>query len=256
MTEPSNTTPNPDKTTPDASQLDNRRDWLRALVGIVAFPRTSFEIIRHRTPWLGALLLVVAGTMAMTSLSWPFGLEVTRAQLTERMPPEEVDAMMAQFEQTPAATRWLATATGPAMVAIGLLVQAVFVWLLAVAFQGQSRFAQSLSLMLHLGVIAHLKNWANFLLLHLRGMDAIRSQRDLQAPMGLDLLAGDNAALNAVYSSINPFTIWLLALLGLGAAAVFQLPQRKGFLLAGIYWAATTALAAAAATLTSRLIPT
>ena len=81
------------------------------------------------------------------------------------------------------------------MVAIGLLVQGVFVWLLAVAFQGQSRFAQSFSLMLHLGVIAHLKNWANFLLLHLRGMDAIRSQGDLQAPMGLDLLAGDNAAL-------------------------------------------------------------
>jgi hypothetical protein len=182
-----------------------------------------------------------------------------RAQLTERIPgnPEQVDAMMAQIEQAAAATRWLPMATGALYLVVGLAIQTVLVWLLAIALQGQLRFVQSLSLMVHLAVIVHLKSWANFLLLHLRGTDAIRSQLDLQAPMGLDLLlAGDNATLNVVYASINPFTIWFLTLLALGAAAVFEVPRRKACLLAAVYWAATTAFTAVAASLLARLTPT
>ncbi|MCY3931654.1 MAG: YIP1 family protein [Acidobacteria bacterium] len=236
-----------------------RNAWPTALLGLFAWPRQSFEIIRHRNPWLATLLLVLAGNAALALASAPLGLQAMRAQLTERMPgnPEQVDAMMGQFEQAAAAGRWLAMATGPLSVAVALAIQTVLVWLLAIALQGRPRFVQSLSLMVHLAVITHLKSWANFLLLHVRGTDAIRSQLDLQAPMGLDLLlAGDNATLNVVYASINPFTVWFLALLGLGAAAVFEVPERKAWLLAAIYWATTTAFTAAATGLAARLMPT
>ncbi|MDE2977742.1 MAG: YIP1 family protein [Acidobacteriota bacterium] len=236
-----------------------RNAWLKALIGIFTSPRQSFEIIRRRNPWLAPLLLLVAGSAALAMSSAPLGLQAMRNQLTERMPgnPEQVDAMMAQIEQTAAAARWVSMATGPLQLALGLAVQTVFVWLLAVALKGRPRFVQSLSLMVHLAVITHLKSWANFLLLHVRGTDAIRSQLDLQAPMGLDLLlAGDNATLNVVYASINPFTVWFLALLGLGAAAVFGVPERKAWLLAAIYWATTTAFTAAATGLAARLTPT
>ncbi len=236
-----------------------RNVWLEALTGLFASPRRSFEIIRRSKPWLAPVLLLIAGSAALAMASAPLGLQAMRNQLTERMPgsPEQVEAMMAQFEQTAAAARWVAMATGPLNLALGLAIQTVFVWLLAIALQGRLRFTQSLSLMVHLGVITHLKGWANFLLLHLRGTDAIRSQLDLQAPMGLDLLlAGDNAILNVVYASINPFSIWFLALLALGAATVFEVPQRKAWLLAAIYWAAATALTAATTGLAARLMPT
>ncbi len=242
-----------------ADHVQGRNAWLEALIGIFGAPRQSFEIIRSRNPWLAPLLLLVAGSAALAMASAPLGLQVMRNQLTERLPgnPEQVEAMMAQFEQTAAAARGVAIATGPLTLALGLAVQTVFVWLLAIALQGRLRFAQSLSLMVHLGVITHLKGWANFLLLHVRGTDAIRSQLDLQAPMGLDLLlAGDSATLNVVYASINPFTIWSLALLALGAATVFEVPQRKAWLLAAIYWAAATAFTAATTGLAARLMPT
>ena len=245
------------ETTGDHTQ--GRNAWLKALIGVFASPRQSFEIIRRRTPWLAPLLLLVAGSAALAMASAPLGLHAMRNQLMERMPgnPEQVDAMMAQIEQAAAATRWLALATGPLTLALGLAVQTVFVWLLAIALKGRPRFVGSLSLMVHLAVIGHLKSWANFLLLHVRGTSAIRSQLDLQAPMGLDLLlAGDNATLNVVYASINPFTIWFLALLALGATAVFEVPRRKAWLLAAIYWAATTAFAAATTGLAARLMPT
>lgn len=236
-----------------------RNVWLKALLGIFASPRQSFDVVRSRNPWLAPLLLLAIGSAALAMASAPLGLQAMRAQLTEQMPdsPEQVEAMMVQLEQAAAATRWLAMATGPLQLAIGLAVQTVFVWLLAIALQGRPRFAQSLSLMVHLAVILHLENWANFLLLHVRGTGAIRSQLDLQAPMGLDLLlAGDNATFNVVYASLNPFTIWFLALLALGAAAVFEVPRRRAWLLAAIYWATTTAFAAAATGLAARLMPT
>ena len=235
-----------------------RNAWLTALLGLFAWPRQSFEIIRYRNPWLATLLLVLAGNAALALVSAPLGLQAMRAQLTERMPgsPDQVDAMMAQFEQAAAAGRWLAMATGPLSVAVGLAIQTVLVWLLAIALQGRLRFVQSLALMIHLAVITHLQSWANLLLLHVRGTDAIRSQLDLRAPMGLDLLlAGDNPTLNVVYASINPFTIWFLALLALGAAAVFEVPERRAWLLAAIYWAATTAVMAATTGLAARLMP-
>ena len=236
-----------------------RNAWLKALFGIFASPRQSFEIIRDRNPWVATLLLLAAGNAALALASAPLGLQAMRAQLTERIPgsPEQVDAMMGQIEQAAAATRWLPMATGPLLMVVGLAIQTVVVWLLAIALQGRLRFVQSLSLMVHLAVIVHLGGWANFLLLHVRGTEAIRSQLDLRAPMGVDLLlAGDNATLNAVYASINPFTIWFLALLALGAAAVFEVPQRKAWLLAAIYWAATTAFTAVAAGLFAQLTPT
>lgn len=245
------------ETTGDHTQ--GRNAWLKALIGVFASPRRSFEIIRHRNPWLAPLLLLATGSAALAMASAPLGLHAVRNQLMERMPgnPEQVDAMMAQIEQAAAATRWLALATGPLTLALGLAVQTVFVWLLAIALKGRLRFVHSLSLVVHLALIVHLKSWANFLLLHVRGTGAIRSQLDLQAPMGLDLLlAGDNATLNVVYASLNPFTIWFLALLALGATAVFEVPRRKAWLLAAIYWAATTAFAAATTGLAARLMPT
>ena len=242
-------------TVPFGNQPNRRTAWLGALIGILASPNRSFEIIRRRTPWLGALLLIAAGTMLLTNLTAPLGIQAIRGQLTEQMPQEQVDAMMAQLEQAAAATRWITLATGPVIGAAGILLQSVFVWLLVVALKGQARFGQSFSLMLHLGVIAHLKGWVNFLVLRLRGLDAIRSQQDLQTPMGLDLLATDNPALNAVLASVNPFTIWMLALLSLGTAAIFQIPRTRGLLLAGIYWAASTALVASIAGVAGGLMP-
>ena len=243
----------------DGNDTQGPNDWLSALLGIFASPRRSFRIIRDNSPWLAPLLLLVGGNAVLAAASAPLGIHAMRGQLTAQMPgaPEQVEAMIAQLEQAAAATRWLPMLTGPLSMAVGLLIQAVVVWLLAVALKGQLRFGQSLSLMAHLALITHLGAWANFLLVHARGIEAIRSQLDLQAPMGLDLLlAGDNATLNAVYGSINPFAIWFLALLGLGAAAALKVPQRSAWMLAAIYWAARTAFTAAATGIAARIMPT
>ena len=258
MTEHPNTTDREQQAPPTAVEPHGPEGWSAALIALVTSPQRSFEIIRHRAPWLGVLVLLVASAASLNLLATPFGLQAARAQLTEVLAdPQQVDAIVSEAEQTAAARWWLTLGTGVVTMIFRLAIQTLFVWILATALRGRARFVQALSLMVYLNLITHLQQWANFLLLHVRGMDAIRSLQDLQTPMGLDLLlTGESALLNAVYASVNPFTIWFLALLGLGAAAVLRLPQRTGWVLAGIYWAASTVLSGGVASVMARILPT
>ena len=261
MTEHPLTIDNPHETPPNGDQPDSRGGWLSALIGIVTSPRTSFEIIRRNSPWLPSLLLVLLGTLVLGELIKPYLQQASRAELAEALPggAEQADELMAQMEQAAQASpvvRWAARAFAGALFVFALLIQSLFAWLLVLAFGGQARFVQVLSLMVHLSVIVHIQRWVALLVASVRGLDAVQSAEDAYPIPGLNLLlGGDNAALNVVWASINPFTIWFLALLGVGAAAVLGLPQRKGYVLAGLYWAATTALAAATAGMMAGLLP-
>ena len=232
--------------------------WFKALTGIVTAPRTSFEIIRSNSPWLPALILVLLGTLVVGELSRPYQERGMRAQLAEMLPggAEQADLLMATAEQAGSVALWTGRAVAGVTFAAVLLIQALLLWLLALAFQGQARFPQALSLMVHLKLIPLAQGLATVLIATLRGLDAVQSMEDAQPVPGLNLLlAGDSAALNVVWASLNPFTLWFLVLLGLGAASVLGLPRRNGYLLAGIYWAATTAFAATLAGVGAAVMP-
>ena len=256
MTKPPQTIDQPRKT--EANGDRPLGGWLNALTGIVTSPRTSFEIIRSNSPWLPALILVVLGTLVVGELSRPYQERGMRAQLAEMLPggAEQADLLMATAEQAGPVALWTGRAVAGVTFAVVLLVQTLLLWLLALAFQGQARFPQALSLMVHLKLIPLVQGLATVLIASLRGLDAVQSMEDAQPVPGLNLLlAGDSAALNVVWTSLNPFTLWFLVLLGLGTASVLALPRRKAYLLAGLYWVATTALAAALAGVGAAVMP-
>ena len=234
---------------PDASSGDaqaGRHAWLKVLVGIVVSPRDSFEIIRQRRPWVGASLLLLAASTVQFLLVWRHFSEASALTDFNNLFPSAGTLMLFGG----------ATSTMIGLV-IGWLVQALVVWLLAVAFRGEATFARSFSLTVHVAVITCLAGFAGLLLSMGRSLESIESFADLEDAVtvpGLNLLfSTDNAILDVIYMSITPFSIWHLILLGLGAAAVFQLAPRRGLTIAGIYWAATTALAAAMAGVASLL---
>ena len=151
---------------------------------------------------------------------------------------------------------YAAIAFGVLGLPIGWLFQGLVIWLLAVAFGAEARFSHAFSLAAHLGVVSHLTGWSILAVLMSRGVEAVELPSDLQATPGLNLLLStENDALSAIYASINPFTLWYMALLALAATTVFQVSQRKGFAIAGIYWGATTALAAVVRGVSAILAP-
>ncbi len=261
MTEPSQHIHDLPRVTHGGDQPSARGDWFKALIRIVTSPRKSFRIIGRSSPWLPAMLLILFGTLVLVELNQPYQEKAMRAELARALPgnAEQADQVLAQMEQARQGSpvvRWAGRAMAGAAFVVKLFIQTLFVWLLAVAFLGQVRFVHALSLMVHLSVIAHLQAWAALFIASRRGLDAIQAAADLEPAPGLNLLlAGDNAALNVVWASVNPFTIWFLVLLGLGSAAVLGLPRRRGYLLAGLYWASTTALAAATVGVAARLTP-
>lgn len=260
MTEPSHETHDQRHATTSRDQPNSRGGWFKALVRIVASPQKSFQIISRNSPWLPTMLLMLLGTLVLAELNQPFQEQAMRAELARALPggAEQADLLLAQAEQAQQASavvRWAGSALVGAVLVGKLLIQALFVWLLAVALQGQGRFVHALSLMVHLSVISLIQGWVTLLIASQRGLDAIQSAADAQPVPGLNMILGaDNAALNVVWASVNPFTIWFLVLLGLGSAAVLGLPQRRGYLLAGFYWASTTALVAATTAVTARVV--
>lgn len=225
---------------PGGSAEADRSAWLRAVVGIVASPKSSFELIRQRRPWLGASLLLLAASIVQFLLVWR-GLAGSPAfeGFLEVLPNAEA----------------LMLAGGLTFAVIGLVIgwlfQAFVVWLLAVALSGDATFGRSFSLTVHAAVISCLAGFAGLLLSMGGSLESPESPADIGDAIvvpGLNLLLQtDNPALETIYLSITPFSIWHLVLLGLGAAAVFEMSPRRGLLIAGIYWAGMTAFAAAAA---------
>lgn len=225
---------------PGSTAEADRSAWLRAVVGIIASPKSSFDFIRTRRPWLGASLLLVSASIVQFLLAFR-GLATDPAfeGIVEVLPNAEA----------------LMLVTGVIFAVIGLVIgwlfQALVVWLLAAALRGDATFGRAFSLTVHVAVISCLAGFVGLLWSMGSSPESPESPTDIADAIvvpGLNLLLPtDNPALEAIYMSISPFSIWHLVLLGLGAAAVFEMSPRRGLLIAGIYWAGTTAFVAAAA---------
>ena len=217
-----------------------RQAWFKVLAGIVVSPRSTFAAIREHRPWVGAAAVLLVLSVVQFLAMWPRMADATLlADMADTLPGLNAVLLVT------------GTLTGIVSLIGAWLFQALVVWLLATAFRGEGNFGQSFSLAVHLGVVAWLGGLAGALLSFGRGLEGTESTAELADAVvvpGLNLLfPTGNAALEAVLMRVTPFTVWHVALLGLGAAAVFRLSERKGFLIAGIYWAATTVFMAAVA---------
>ncbi len=197
--------------------------WFKALVGIVASPRTSFEIIRERQPWAAAVAAILA-ILALTTL------------LTQR------DFAASLGDGAPAAVLYGPSAAMAAAVLISLPIEALLLWRLSLAFSAKARFMAFLSLMVHVYVVVRLGRLVSYLLS--KGRQALEPA-DLSSGWELDRF---NPALHTTIGALLEgaarisVSIWALILLGLGIAAVTRLPRRMGLGIAGFYAALMAAL--------------
>ncbi|MYJ26223.1 MAG: hypothetical protein F4080_11995, partial [Holophagales bacterium] len=110
---------------------------MRALVGIVAFPRTSFEIIRERRPWVAALAVILAVLALRTVLG-----------------QRELAAFMGNGES--AVILYGPSMAMAATVLISLPIEALLVWRLSLVFGAKLPFLTWFSLMVHVYVVGRL----------------------------------------------------------------------------------------------------
>lgn len=196
---------------------------IKALVGIVAFPRTSFEIIRERRPWLAALGAILAVLALRTVLG-----------------QRDLAALMGGGESA-------ANLYGPSMamavaVLISLPIEALLVWRLSMAFGATTRFLTLFSLMVHVYVVGRLGSLVSYLLS--RGRQALEPP-DVSPEFELSF---SNPAVHTTVGALLEgavsiaVSLWALILLGLGIGVVARVSKWTGLGIAGFYAAVMAAL--------------
>ena len=202
------------------------------VVAVLYSPQATFEAIRARPTWLVALvLLVVLGTLSGyligQRLDWE---EVAREQLAQSSRQLSED----QIEQSIEFTEWFA----PKMVVAGpllggpviyLLVALVF-WVLLKLLGGELSYKASFATTLH-GLIPSAVSALLALPVILSreelSYEVIRAGSVLKSNLGTFAPEETGAAMLALLSSIDVFSIWSLFLLSVGYAVVAKVSRGK-----------------------------
>ncbi|MCY3965415.1 MAG: hypothetical protein OXG83_10270 [Acidobacteria bacterium] len=195
----------------------------RALVGIVAFPQTSFRIIRERRPWVAALAVILA-------------ILALRTVLGQR----DLAAIVGNGES--AVNLYGPGMTMAAAVLISLPIEALLVWRLSLAFGAKLRFLALFSLMVHVYVVGRLGNLFSYLLS--KGRQALEPP-EASSSFELDF---SNPAVHTTVGALLEggasiaVSLWTLILLGLGIGVAARVSKWTGLGIAGLYAAVIAAL--------------
>lgn len=225
---------------------NQNESWARAAIGIVRSPETSFQLIHQHRPWVGIFLIASLATVLQGLVTAPYAIE----ELTRTLS----DAGFPSTEVVPTIF-YSGLVISPVLALLGWLLEAVLIWLLAMAFGSGAGFVRAFSLTVHLNIINFLSGLASLLVLLVSRAVGMRPDlRDVEDMLSLSpLLPTDSVALEVVCSRVGPFSVWFVVLLALGSVSVFQMPRRRGWMMAGVHWTAVTLLSVAATSVSGML---
>ncbi|HEX9285877.1 MAG TPA: YIP1 family protein [Thermoanaerobaculia bacterium] len=211
---------------------------LARIAGVFASPGPTFESIARRPGWVLPLVICAVVSIAATAAVLPrLDFEsALRERFTARgqtVPEDRIDQIVAtQKKFAGLGYIWAAFASA----VIALLLATIF-WISFKAFGWDLKFRQSF------GVTSHA-------LLPSIGVSMLLiffvSRLDLVNPADLGDLTHSNPgflvdrhsnpALHSLLSSLDVFSLWVLALLVIGFAAAAQVARRKAAILIGTLW--------------------
>ena len=133
---------------------------------------------------------------------------------------------------------------------LGLVWTAIslLLYYLSILFNAQKKltFRIIFSLVSHCGIIFLVGEWINFVLIQTGILKSTSLVIPNRFPMGLDILLlgkSPNISLAVTFQSINLFTIWYFAVIGLGISIIGEIAKPKGVLLVTIVWGSVLAMA-------------
>jgi hypothetical protein len=224
------------------SRAETRSVWL-LLFGMIDKPAQSFKAIlarRQRWVWVPPLLLVILATAALMYVQMPYTLELAREQMERQfasMPAEQVETIRDRMESSLTPTTMLTRGLGFGAVAllIGVLAQAVFLYLTALVVGGND---------IDFGSVFTMSAWtrlpAAFGALTQAGFIAAMGRNISHAGLSF-LVAGDDLMQNArdplylALSRIDLFWLWHLLLVAVGLVVVARFGKGKAWLLTLLY---------------------
>lgn len=193
-------------------------------------PGAVYEEQRDRpTFWMPWLIVSVVWT-AFQLLMSPFQRRATELAMTQAGRPVPAGS----------GSSIVTLVTGPLTVLVMCAIAAGILYLLAAAFGGETTYKKMLTVSIFTWPIAILTQVLTYVILSMRGLDAITGPTDMIVSLGLDNLLPSSVQLGYflrfMLAGIGPLQIWSLAITAVGIGVLARLGKGSAWTAAVIYF--------------------
>ena len=192
-------------------------------------PGAVFTELRERpSPWI-PLLLVSVVIAAVGIMTGPFTAKAMRLgmEASGQPVPSWVDRMP-MFQAI----------GSPIVVLVLSAVTAGVLWVAVMALGEEAPYKKLYTIVVYSWTVAIIQYALTYVVLTMRGLDAIRTPQDAQVSLGLDNLVPADAALGgftrALLMGISPLSIWGLVIVAVGLMVLVGTPKGKAWTAATI----------------------
>lgn len=209
---------------------------MNALLAILNVFIDPAETVRRtagkKLAWLAP---VIVGGLIMAFYTYSIAPMTMQAMRND--PPPGMDA--AKFDQMMGPMQTMArfsAITAPVMYALITALGAALIFAMCVVLSVNVRFPDLFNLVAHVGLINALQMLAHYAVL--TGKGELMSRSELMPGFGLEMFLGEGTPkmLHAFVQFFSIFTVWHIAMLAIGLAALGQVSKGKAFLATAPNW--------------------
>lgn len=213
----------------------------KRLEGVFTGPKPVFEALAEKPVWIDVMVVVLVALIAHSLIVAPYmqqdQLELMRdnVKLRERMGDEGFSQMIRRMENPSPGSRVIQTFVIVPLFAVGaLLLQGLFLLIMARFFSSQGRFVQVMAAIVHASLVDKLLGNA------VRGALALTRKSVMQTSTSLALAFPKLEVTSTAYSvlsQIDFFQLWMFGILAFGVSAIFKIDLKKSLFLSYGLWA-------------------
>jgi hypothetical protein len=207
---------------------------LLAILNVFFNPAETVRRIRgNKLAWLPPVVL--GGViMGLYNYALPRAtLQAMRNEPPAGMDTAKLDALTSSME----AMARFSTISAPMMFALMILIGSALIFAMCVILRVNVRFPDLYNLMAHVGLINAVQTLAHWQVLRAKGAGIL--MKDLTPAFGLEGMLAPDASkfLHGLAGFFSVFTLWHIAMLVLGFAALSGLSKARAFLVTAPSWA-------------------
>jgi len=218
----------------------------KRLEGVFTGPKPVFDALAEKPVWVDVLIIVLVAMIAHSLVVGGYmqqdQLELMRdnIKLRERMGDDAFAKMIDRMENPPPGSLMVQTfVIVPLFAFAALLLQGLFLLILARFFSAQGRYVHVLAALVHASLVDKLLGNA------VRAALALTRQSVMQTSTSLALLFPKmevTATAYSVLSQIDLFQFWMFGILAFGVSAIFKIDLRKSLFISYGLWALKAAV--------------
>ncbi|HOE14526.1 MAG TPA: YIP1 family protein [Candidatus Saccharicenans sp.] len=217
------------------------------LIGVFIKPKETFESVAEKPIWVDALIIVLIALAIYSYLIAPFAARDSynlfqqstklKQQLGEERFQTFLEEARKKAEGMTTTTRLTQALTGSLVGIIGLLFQALLLFVLARFFSSHGTYKQVMAALFHANFInAILGNGLRSLLI-----SAKQSVYNVSTGLAVFFPGLDPTSSSyMILTSIDFFQLWMFGVLAYGLAAIFKIDMKKALIISYLFWGLKT----------------